>query len=84
MLIYVFEVTSRDWEKDLKYYEDCLKALQELSPNANIFCLIHKMDLIAEKEREKEFARKSKEIVSRSLGFHTECYKTSIWDETLF
>lgn len=27
VLIYVFEVTSRDWEKDLKYYEDCLKAL---------------------------------------------------------
>lgn len=84
VLIYVFEVTSRDWEKDLKYYEDCLKALSELSSNANIFCLIHKMDLIPEKEREKEFAKKSKEIVARSQGFNTECYKTSIWDETLF
>lgn len=84
VLIYVFEVTSRDWEKDLKYYEDCLKALSELSASANIFCLIHKMDLVAEKDREKEFAKKSKEIVARSHGFKPECYKTSIWDETLF
>jgi hypothetical protein len=30
-----------------------VEALQQTSPNAMIFCLIHKMDLIAEEERDK-------------------------------
>ena len=27
VLIYVFDVTTKDWDKDFKYFNDCLKAL---------------------------------------------------------
>jgi hypothetical protein len=40
-------------QSDLKWYQKCVEALQQTSPNAMIFCLIHKMDLIAEEERDK-------------------------------
>jgi Ras-related GTP-binding protein A/B len=55
VLIYVFDVTSKDFSGDLNYYESCLNALSELSTKAKIFCLVHKMDLIAESSREKAF-----------------------------
>ena len=57
VLIYVFEVTSKEEEakKEMDYYINCLKALEELSQNANIFCLIHKMDLIPEAKRDETF-----------------------------
>lgn len=55
VLIYVFDVESRDEElkKDLNYYQTCLSAIYENSPSAKVFCLIHKMDLIQEDQREK-------------------------------
>ena len=46
MLIYVFDVESRELEKDLHYYQSCLEAILQNSPEAKIFCLVHKMDLI--------------------------------------
>lgn len=54
-MIYVFDVTSKDFNGDLKYYENCLVALSELSTKAKIFCLFHKMDLLAEGMRDKVF-----------------------------
>lgn len=55
VLIYVFDVESRDEDlkKDMKYYQTCLTAILENSPNAKVFCLIHKMDLIQEDQKEK-------------------------------
>lgn len=55
VLIYVFDVTSKDFNGELQYYENCLNALTDLSPNAKIFCLVHKLDLLAEAIREKSF-----------------------------
>ena len=46
VLIYVFDVESRELEKDLHYYQSCLEAILQNSPEAKIFCLVHKMDLI--------------------------------------
>lgn len=46
VLIYVFDVESRELEKDLNYYQSCLEAILQHSRNAKVFCLIHKMDLI--------------------------------------
>lgn len=48
VLIYVFDVTSKDFSGDLAHYESCLNALTELSKQAKIFCLVHKMDLLAD------------------------------------
>jgi Ras-related GTP-binding protein A/B len=61
VLIYVFDVTSKEREKvncfiltfelltfeqDVQYFNECLDAIKAKSPNAKIFCLIHKMDLV--------------------------------------
>lgn len=53
MLIYVFDVESRELEKDYRYYQSCLEALMQNSPNAKVFCLIHKMDLVSEEHRDQ-------------------------------
>jgi len=63
VLIYVFDVTSKDFKGDLMYYQNCLQALQELSQKAQIFCLVHKMDLLAETSREKSFQEKRNQIM---------------------
>ena len=52
VLIYVFDVESRELEKDIHYYQSCLEAVWEHSREAKIFCLIHKMDLVQEDQRE--------------------------------
>lgn len=88
MLIYVFDVTCKDDErdKDMEYYKNCLKALGELSKEANIFCLVHKMDLIPENQRKEVFEEKQAQIVKATdeENFNVTCFKTSIWDETLY
>lgn len=42
------------------------------------------MDLLAESQREKSFQEKRMKIVERTKGFEVDCFKTSIWDETLY
>ena len=53
VLIYVFDIESRELDKDLHYYQSCLEALLENSRDAKVFCLIHKMDLLREDSREE-------------------------------
>src|SRR5690348_8908326 len=38
VLIYVFDVESRDVEKDMHYYQSCLEAILTNSKDAKIFC----------------------------------------------
>ncbi|XP_053230282.1 ras-related GTP-binding protein A isoform X2 [Podarcis raffonei] len=52
VLIYVFDVESRELEKDMHYYQSCLEAILQNSPDAKVFCLVHKMDLVQEDQRE--------------------------------
>lgn len=89
VLIYVFDVESREVDKDYRNYQSCLEALLQNSSNARVFCLIHKMDLIQEDSREKVFKDKSDDIIqiSKAVGWDTsylECFRSSIWDETLY
>ncbi len=51
VLIYVFDVESRETARDLGQYQMCLDAIQEHSRDAKIFCLLHKMDLVPEDRR---------------------------------
>lgn len=87
VLIYVFDVESREIDKDLADYKRCLEALSSYSPDAKVFCLIHKMDLIQTNEQKKLFEDRqsrltglTEEISKRSCT----CFATSIWDETLY
>ena len=54
----MFDVTSKEFQVDLEHYMNCLSALTDLSQNAKIFVLIHKMDLIREDMRDEMFTEK--------------------------
>ena len=84
VLIYVFDVESRELERDLHYYQTCLEAILQNSPHAKIFCLIHKMDLLQEDQRDGIFSEREAELVRLSKPLQCTCFKTSIWDETLY
>ena len=55
VLIYVFDIESRELAKDMEYYASCLQALKQNSKAAKVFCLVHKMDLIPEEQRDEVF-----------------------------
>jgi Ras-related GTP-binding protein A/B len=103
VLIYIFDIESRELQKDLMYYRSCIEALQQNSTAAKVFCLIHKMDLIPEEQRDQVFDQRAAEIRRETdavqaagapdidLGegsgigsFTVTCFRTSIWDETLY
>jgi len=84
VLIYIFDVESRDLEKDFQYYSSCLTSISENSKDAKVFCLIHKMDLIPEDQRDLVFAERMGELKRRSIPMDITCFRTSIWDETLY
>ncbi|KAJ3057190.1 hypothetical protein HK097_011195 [Rhizophlyctis rosea] len=84
VLIYVFDIESREFEKDMHYYQSCLEAILQNSKDARIFCLIHKMDLVQEDQREALFREREAELKRRSLPLSITAFKTSIWDETLY
>jgi len=84
LLIYVFDIESPELEKDLAHYEGCLEALEQNSPDARIFVLIHKMDTVEEANRDEVFQERKALIQSRTGDFPFRAFSTSIWDETLY
>lgn len=105
VLIYVFDLVSAEgeeeghvqWERDLRYYKDCISALYQYSPDAQVFCLLHKMDLVDKSRRASiyssrvnELRKKSREVAQAAAsnrsdnGFRVNCFATSIWDESLY
>ncbi|KAG9318625.1 Gtr1/RagA G protein [Chiua virens] len=71
VMIYVFDVESREMAKDLEYYRDCLNGLSQFSKDVCVFLLVHKMDLAMELEK-------------ASGDFPVKVLGTSIYDETLY
>ncbi|XP_064549954.1 ras-related GTP-binding protein A [Drosophila montana] len=84
VLIYVFDVESQEMERDVHYYQSCLEALLHNSPEAKIFCLVHKMDLLAEDQRDRVFKEREGDLIRLSMPGNVTCFRTSIWDETLY
>nr|XP_019051233.1 Gtr1/RagA G protein Gtr1 [Kwoniella bestiolae CBS 10118]OCF30163.1 Gtr1/RagA G protein Gtr1 [Kwoniella bestiolae CBS 10118] len=96
VLIYVFDITSNEWDGDLRYFEDILFALRENSPEAGVWVLINKMDLIDKedpqrkkfKERKADLLRVDEsvreELKDESIREVLRCFPTSIWDESLY
>ena len=87
LLIYVFDIASECPEKDFDHFTGVLEAIEENSPDARIFVLVHKMDLVAKEEQEMilEDRRRLIEESCTSCGVHNfQCFGTSIWDETLY
>lgn len=87
LLIYVFDIESESPEKDFDHFCGVLEAIEENSPDARIFVLVHKMDLVAEEDRHSILEDRKRLIGDscKSCGVeHFECFGTSIWDETLY
>jgi len=83
VLIYVFEVSAHDAAKDSAYYRNCLDALQKYSPEAAVFLLVHKMDLVAG-DRAVLLERRTRELQTESGAVPITVFGTSIHDETLY
>ncbi|KAG0749444.1 hypothetical protein G6F57_002254 [Rhizopus arrhizus] len=84
LLIYVFDSVSAEPDKDIHYYQSCLEFILTHSPNAKVFCLMHKIDLIPDDKREKVFEKQRKELHIRSEPVQVQVFQTSIWDESLY
>jgi Ras-related GTP-binding protein A/B len=83
VLIYVFEVGARDATKDAEYYRDCLDGLQKYSPEASVFLLVHKMDLVTG-DKVAVLERRTRELQSESGNVPVKVFGTSIYDESLY
>lgn len=86
VLIYVFDVESPTFSRDLSTYASIVSALSDHSPSARVFTLVHKMDLVASDFRDHVITQKSAQISDHSGRFarSMDIYGTSIWDETLY
>ncbi|KAL9613046.1 MAG: hypothetical protein Q9167_002392 [Letrouitia subvulpina] len=86
VLIYVFDVESHTFSRDLSTYAAIVSALSDHSPGARVFTLVHKMDLVASEFRDHIITQKSAQISDHSGRFarSMDIYGTSIWDETLY
>jgi Ras-related GTP-binding protein A/B len=87
LLIYVFDIESESPEKDFDHFCGVLEAIEENSPDARIFVLVHKMDLVAEEDRDAILEDRKRLIGDSCASCGVEnfqCFGTSIWDETLY
>ncbi|GLI75163.1 GTP-binding protein gtr1 [Penicillium ochrochloron] len=84
VMIYVFDIESREVDRDLDTYNAIIEALGEFSPNAYVFCLVHKMDLIQAEHRQRIYEERSALIRSRSEHFRVDTFGSSIWDQSLY
>lgn len=85
VLIHVFDVQSHEVQKDISTFVQCLKYLQEFSPNARVFILVHKMDLVNHEKRAQVFGAMMTYLndQSKPFGFNLVGFPTSIWEESL-
>lgn len=87
VLIYVFDVESKEVQKDIEIFTRVLQNLQRDSPDVKIFILVHKMDLIQFNRRKELFDMmfgKLQEIATNEYNFQIRGFATSIWDESLY
>lgn len=86
VLIYVFDIGSKEVPKDMETFRRCLDNLQEFSPGAKVFVLLHKMDLVRVDRREQVFNATMKTIHAHASEYHFQPigFATSIWDESLY
>jgi Ras-related GTP-binding protein A/B len=85
-MIFVFDIESRTFTSDVINYCAIIQALQECSPTAKVFCLLHKMDLVQASYRHQLFEQRTEHIraVSENFKDTIEFFPTSIWDQSLY
>lgn len=87
VLIHVFDVESQEVIKDIEIFVRSLKQLRKYSPDAKIFVLLHKMDLVQLDKRDELFSIMMNKLgeAATEYGFPDLVgFPTSIWDESLY
>jgi Ras-related GTP-binding protein A/B len=84
VLIYVFDIESRDFDRDLVTYCSIITALTQFSPTSTVYILVHKMDLVVPLQREDIYNERVALIRSKSEAFVPIPFATSIWDQSLY
>ena len=84
VLIYVVSVTGGERNKELAYFRNAIENLRSFSPQARVFVLVHKIDLVPPGERSGVFAAQAEELRDAAGPTSLEIFATSIWDETLY
>lgn len=86
VLIHVFDVESKLINKDIEIFVKALTNLQKFSPDAKIFVLLHKMDLVQLDKRDELFHIMMNKLqkISNPFQFSLVGFPTSIWDESLY
>lgn len=84
VLIHVFDVQSDNAQNDMDTFRATVEALLQYSKDAKVFCLVHKMDLVPEDKSDRIFNKKEADICKIALPMKVTCFRTSIWDETLY
>ncbi|KAK9413957.1 putative GTP-binding protein [Seiridium cardinale] len=94
VLIYVFDIESRDVDRDMATYVSIMSALTQYSPTAKVYVLIHKMDLIMTHVREAVFMERVRLVRQKTSEFRQGSgftgdldvtpFATSIWDQSLY
>jgi Ras-related GTP-binding protein A/B len=84
VLIYVFDIESRDFQRDLLTYCSIIAALGQFSPTSSVYVLVHKMDLVVPPQREDIYNERVSQIRGKSEDFVPVPFATSIWDQSLY
>ncbi|CAX44052.1 GTP-binding protein GTR1 [Candida dubliniensis CD36] len=86
VLIHVFDVESKSINKDIEIFIKSLTNLQQYSPGAKVFVLLHKMDLVQIDKRQELFEIMMEKLQKISNPYHFKLigFATSIWDESLY
>ena len=89
VLIFVFDISSKESPSDMLSFASTIRALHEFSPKSKVFVLIHKMDLVSPEEKGSVFREKANDIRSTcdEEGFlpeQVDFWATSIWDQSLY
>ncbi|KAF9652827.1 hypothetical protein BDM02DRAFT_3153406 [Thelephora ganbajun] len=83
VLIYVFDIETREALKDLDYYRDCIDGLKKYSAEAKVFLLVHKVDLVRGNV-DDALAKKRAQLEQESAGLAVTVFGTSIYNESLY
>jgi Ras-related GTP-binding protein A/B len=90
-LIFVMDIQSVSPKTDLGHFELVLEALRSRSPDALVYVLLHKTDLLLGANSyeysvaaQKAIKDRKVEVEKRALPTLIQVYHTSIWDESLY
>lgn len=89
VLIFVFDIASKEAAPDMISFASTIRALREFSPNSKIFVLVHKMDLVPADRRTALYTHKVQEIRATCqeeafTGDQVSISPSSIWDQSLY